>query len=63
MFTGWQQVGPRAARWLLTIHNVSTTDAGDYQCQLNTLPKHSLDVTLVVTGKDSDGIESKRSPS
>ena len=26
------------------------TDAGDYQCQLNTEPKQSLDVTLAVTG-------------
>ena len=29
---------------------VTYTDAGDYQCQLNTEPKQSLDVTLAVTG-------------
>ena len=29
---------------------VTYTDAGDYQCQINTEPKQSLDVTLVVTG-------------
>ena len=29
---------------------VTYTDAGDYQCQLNTEPKQSLDFTLAVTG-------------
>ena len=32
------------------VSRVTYTDAGDYQCQINTEPKQSLDVTLAVTG-------------
>ena len=34
----------------LHIQEVTSSDSGDYQCQVNTDPKHSLDVTLLVTG-------------
>ena len=40
-----------AASWSLTISPVQPGDSGDYQCQLNTEPKLSLDVTLIVNGQ------------
>ena len=36
--------------WGLLIEDTTTRDSGDYQCQVNTEPKESLDVTLIVTG-------------
>ena len=36
--------------WTLQIQRVGTRDAGEYQCQVNSEPKESLDVTLVVKG-------------
>ena len=39
------------ASWKLYISNVSAADGGDYQCQINTEPKQSLDISLVITGK------------
>ena len=36
--------------WTLQIQKVGPRDAGEYQCQVNSDPKESLDVTLVVKG-------------
>ena len=36
--------------WTLQIQKVGPRDAGEYQCQINSDPKESLDVTLVVEG-------------
>jgi len=43
--------------WTLQIEKVGTRDAGEYQCQVNSDPKESLDVTLVVTGDGEDLID------
>ena len=45
------QLSPSTISWKLYITNVSALDSGDYQCQINTEPKQSLDITLLVTGK------------
>ena len=51
----WKLYISRCVAWADMKHTsynfrVTYTDAGDYQCQLNTEPKQSLDVTLAVTG-------------
>lgn len=43
--------------WGLLIEDTTTRDSGDYQCQVNTEPKESLDVTLIVTDKNSESLE------
>ena len=45
--------GQTAGTWSLQISQASVRDSGDYQCQVNSEPKESLDVTLVVRGDDS----------
>ena len=45
------RLSPTAVSWSLTITPVQPGDSGDYQCQLNTEPKLSLDVTLIVDGR------------
>ena len=45
------QLSSTTISWKLFISDVSGLDSGDYQCQINTEPKQSLDVTLLVTGK------------
>ena len=45
------QLSPSAVSWSLTISPVQPGDSGDYQCQINTEPKLSLDVTLLVPGQ------------
>ena len=44
------RLGPATLAWKLYISEVSPADSGDYQCQINTEPKQSLDVTLMVSG-------------
>ena len=39
-----------AGTWSLQIAEAALRDSGEYQCQVNTEPKESLDVTLVVRG-------------
>ena len=36
--------------WNLQIAEAALRDSGEYQCQVNSEPKESLDVTLVVIG-------------
>ena len=38
-------------KWMLHIAKAQLEDAGPYMCQLNTEPKLSLDVTLLVDGR------------
>ena len=38
--------------WSLQIQEASPRDSGEYQCQVNSEPKESLDVTLVVRGDE-----------
>ena len=45
------QLSPSAVSWSLSITPVQPGDSGDYQCQINTEPKLSLDVTLTVDGQ------------
>ena len=45
------QLSPTAVSWSLTISPAQPGDTGDYQCQINTEPKLSLDVTLIVDGQ------------
>ena len=44
------RLGPATLALKLYISEVSPADSGDYQCQINTEPKQSLDVTLMVSG-------------
>ena len=44
-------LSPTAVSWSLTLSPVQPGDSGDYQCQINTEPKLSLDVTLIVDGQ------------
>ena len=48
------RLGPATLAWKLYISEVSPADSGDYQCQINTEPKQSLDVTLMVSGVSID---------
>ena len=45
------RISPSAVSWSLHIAQVQPGDSGDYQCQINTEPKQSLDVTLSVVGQ------------
>ena len=45
------KLSPSAVSWTLNIAHVQAGDSGDYQCQVNTEPKQSLDVTLSVDGQ------------
>ena len=45
------KLSPSAVSWTLHIAHVQAGDSGDYQCQVNTEPKQSLDVTLSVDGQ------------
>ena len=47
--TAWRAAGVWA--WDLHVANVTLQDAGVYECQINTRPKHSHPVELNVTGK------------
>ena len=42
--------GHAAGTWSLQIAEAASRDSGEYQCQVNSEPKESLDVTLVVRG-------------
>ena len=42
--------GQSAGTWSLQITEAALRDSGEYQCQVNSEPKESLDVTLVVRG-------------
>ena len=42
--------GQAAGTWSLQIAEAALGDSGEYQCQVNSEPKDSLDVTLVVRG-------------
>ena len=42
--------GQAAGTWSLQIAEAALRDSGEYQCQVNSEPKESLDVTLVVRG-------------
>jgi hypothetical protein len=48
--------GQTFGSWRLQIHQATVWDSGEYQCQVNSEPKESLDVTLVVRGEDSNSI-------
>ena len=48
------RLGPATLAWKLYISEVGPADSGDYQCQINTEPKQSLDVTLMVSGVSID---------
>ena len=45
------RLSPTAVSWSLTISPAMAGDSGDYQCQINTEPKLSLDVSLSVEGQ------------
>ena len=45
------EVSASSLSWRLHISQVQPGDSGDYQCQINTEPKLSLDVTLRVSGE------------
>ena len=42
--------GQAAGTWSLRLEEAALRDSGEYQCQVNSEPKESLDVTLVVRG-------------
>ena len=42
--------GQAFGTWSLQIDEAALKDSGEYQCQVNSDPKESLDVTLVVKG-------------
>ena len=44
--------GQTAGTWRLQISQASVRDEGEYQCQVNSEPKESADVTLVARGDD-----------
>ena len=44
--------GQAAGTWSLQIGEAALRDSGEYQCQVNSEPKESLDVTLVVRGEN-----------
>jgi len=49
--------GKIVGSWSLQIQEASPRDSGEYQCQVNSEPKESLDVTLVVRGEEEDIID------
>ena len=46
---GEEEVG--SSSWALVIRNVSTGDAGQYECQVSTSPHMAATITLTVRGE------------
>ena len=53
MFSSDPRIAVVSGTWRFQIIQTSVRDEGEYQCQVNTEPKESAVVRLVVRGQDS----------